>query len=494
MSAAWSPRDRAAVLLWPAGRPGTSCGHRSRSRRRLRGTTARFTDGSRRGRPRRRRRRRPRTRADLLRVVEAVLPALEAGLTPGAALGLAAEVAPGGERERDDRCWSADSPGSAPQGLPIGPLWAQAAAAAQSPELRLLAQAWSLTEDLGAPLAEAVRTTAGLLRARIAGRAPHRRCGGRRPRHDERPHGPAARRSARGRWRSGWTRASSTPGRRSPAVCLVAGGVLVLGRPLVGGPDGARGGPWSGAVVSVWFAVTVAAAWLLWPARRRGARARCAGPRRGPATPDRVLARAIRPARADDARRATARACPVGRGGQRHRPARAGPARRRRAGRGGRGRGARLDGPAGAHLHTVAAAERWGVGSVDAWASVPSAWQPAARALRMAATAGIAPADVLARALRTRSAAPRSNAWTSPPPGSGSGWCCRWACCSFRRSSSPRSCRSCWRSPPKSWVNPDPVRRDPAPSEGEHHDRTPRRRPRLHPQGPRRLVASPRRA
>jgi Flp pilus assembly protein TadB len=58
----------------------------------------------------------------------------------------------------------------------------------------------------------------------------------------------------------------------------------------------------------------------------------------------------------------------------------------------------RLDGPLGAHLHTVAAAERWGVGTVAAWASVPSAWQPAARALRMAATAGVAPADLLARA------------------------------------------------------------------------------------------------
>lgn len=60
--------------------------------------------------------------------------------------------------------------------------------------------------------------------------------------------------------------------------------------------------------------------------------------------------------------------------------------------------GARLEGPLGAHLHTVAAAERWGVGSVDAWASVPSAWHPAARALRMAATAGIAPAGVLEQA------------------------------------------------------------------------------------------------
>jgi pilus assembly protein TadC len=58
----------------------------------------------------------------------------------------------------------------------------------------------------------------------------------------------------------------------------------------------------------------------------------------------------------------------------------------------------RLDGPLAAHLRTVAAAERWGVGTVAAWASVPSAWQPAARALRMAATAGIAPAELLARA------------------------------------------------------------------------------------------------
>ena len=60
--------------------------------------------------------------------------------------------------------------------------------------------------------------------------------------------------------------------------------------------------------------------------------------------------------------------------------------------------GARLADPLGAHLLTVAAAQRWGVDGVEAWASVPSAWQPAARALRMAATAGIAPADVLAQA------------------------------------------------------------------------------------------------
>jgi tight adherence protein B len=109
----------------------------------------------------------PGERADLLRVVEAVLPALEAGLTPGAALGLAAEVAaPRGERSATSVLVGRLA-GLSAEGQPIGPFWAQAAAAAQSPELRLLAQAWSLTEDLGAPLAEAVRTTAGLLRARI---------------------------------------------------------------------------------------------------------------------------------------------------------------------------------------------------------------------------------------------------------------------------------------------------------------------------------------
>jgi len=59
---------------------------------------------------------------------------------------------------------------------------------------------------------------------------------------------------------------------------------------------------------------------------------------------------------------------------------------------------ARVGGPLGLHLQTVAAAGRWGVDDATAWASVPPAWQPAARALRMAATAGVPPADVLVRA------------------------------------------------------------------------------------------------
>jgi Type II secretion system (T2SS), protein F len=59
---------------------------------------------------------------------------------------------------------------------------------------------------------------------------------------------------------------------------------------------------------------------------------------------------------------------------------------------------ARVGGPLGMHLSSVAAAGRWGVDDATAWECVPSAWQPAARALRMAAMAGVPPADALAGA------------------------------------------------------------------------------------------------
>ena len=105
--------------------------------------------------------------ADLLALVEAVLPALEAGMAPGAALRLAADATSTGRPPGPTAALAHRLAALSAEGLPIGPLWAQAATTSASPELRLLAQAWSLTEDLGAPLAEAVRTTAGLLRARM---------------------------------------------------------------------------------------------------------------------------------------------------------------------------------------------------------------------------------------------------------------------------------------------------------------------------------------
>ena len=154
-----------------------------------------------------------------------------------------------------------------------------------------------------------------------------------------------------------------------------------------------------------WLAVTVAAAWWCWPGRRGLDRA-LRRPPRGGAAADRPGHDAVGDfANRDDANGGDAAA--------RDAAAREVPAVEvadavdllALALHGGAGLveaieavASRLDGPLGAHLHTVAAAERWGVGTVAAWASVPSAWQPAARALRMAATAGIAPAELLSRA------------------------------------------------------------------------------------------------
>lgn len=47
------------------------------------------------------------------------------------------------------------------------------------------------------------------------------------------------------------------------------------------------------------------------------------------------------------------------------------------------------------HLHQVAAALRWGVDEVSAWDGLPRAWQPAAAALALAASAGVPPGDLL---------------------------------------------------------------------------------------------------
>jgi pilus assembly protein TadC len=138
--------------------------------------------------------------------------------------------------------------------------------------------------------------------------------------------------------------------------------------------------------VTAWFAVALSAAWLIWPARRNLHGDLLAFPsgagRADPGTDHPAPPRTAPVVEVANAIDLLALAL-----------------------RGGVGLveaieavGARLEGPLGAHLQTVAAAERWGVGSVDAWGSVPSAWHPAARALRMAATAGIAPAGVLEQA------------------------------------------------------------------------------------------------
>jgi tight adherence protein B len=108
------------------------------------------------------------TAPDLLSLLEAIAPALEAGMAPASALWFAADARSGSGRHDPLAALAAGMASAAADGATLGPLWRKAAESAGSAELLLLAQAWSLTEDMGAPLAQAVRTAAGLLEARIA--------------------------------------------------------------------------------------------------------------------------------------------------------------------------------------------------------------------------------------------------------------------------------------------------------------------------------------
>lgn len=63
-----------------------------------------------------------------------------------------------------------------------------------------------------------------------------------------------------------------------------------------------------------------------------------------------------------------------------------------------RAAGDRLPGQGGVELRTVAAALEWGLPEEAAWESAPSRWEPAGRALRLAARAGVPPAGLLRRA------------------------------------------------------------------------------------------------
>jgi tight adherence protein B len=106
--------------------------------------------------------------ADLLGLLEAIAPALEAGIAPASALRIAADSRSGSGCPDRLAALARDMASAAADGAMLGPLWRVAADSAGSAELMLLAQAWSLSENLGAPLAHAVRTTAGLLEARLA--------------------------------------------------------------------------------------------------------------------------------------------------------------------------------------------------------------------------------------------------------------------------------------------------------------------------------------
>ncbi|MEP7191719.1 MAG: hypothetical protein ABI903_02520 [Actinomycetota bacterium] len=108
------------------------------------------------------------TARDLLGLLEAIAPALDAGIAPAPALRIAADARSGSGQPDPLAALAREIASAAAEGVRLGPLWRRAAVSAGSVELLLLAQAWSLTEDMGVPLAQAVRTTAGLLEARLA--------------------------------------------------------------------------------------------------------------------------------------------------------------------------------------------------------------------------------------------------------------------------------------------------------------------------------------
>lgn len=58
----------------------------------------------------------------------------------------------------------------------------------------------------------------------------------------------------------------------------------------------------------------------------------------------------------------------------------------------------RLAGTTGQELRSVAAALEWGLPDEAAWSAAPARWEPAGRALRLAARAGVPPAGLLQRA------------------------------------------------------------------------------------------------
>lgn len=89
-------------------------------------------------------------------------------MTPASALRIAAEARSGAGPPDPTAALAGAMASAAADGATLGPLWREAAESAGSAELLVLAQAWSLTEDLGAPLAQAVRTTIGMLEARLA--------------------------------------------------------------------------------------------------------------------------------------------------------------------------------------------------------------------------------------------------------------------------------------------------------------------------------------
>lgn len=96
-------------------------------------------------------------------ILELLAAALRAGLPPRAAIALAGEAT---QVEGPVATAVQDVVAAAAAGSPVGPVWGKHVV--DIPELRLLAGAWTLSEDLGAPLAPAVDVAVETMRVRAA--------------------------------------------------------------------------------------------------------------------------------------------------------------------------------------------------------------------------------------------------------------------------------------------------------------------------------------
>ncbi len=97
-----------------------------------------------------------------LALLDALAPALGAGLTPAQALRAAWLSVP----DAHDSGLLVPVMRAAADGRPLGPAWERLAQRSGHPDVASLARAWSVSERLGCPLAEAVRQTARSCRDR----------------------------------------------------------------------------------------------------------------------------------------------------------------------------------------------------------------------------------------------------------------------------------------------------------------------------------------
>lgn len=116
-------------------------------------------------RARRARRRQGQAETVALDLLDAIAPALRAGLSPQRSFELAAQVGAGSMPEGYRPALGLDEPGET-----AADIWERWARQARSDDLAFVASAWRLSETVGAPLAEAVDRAASQLRSGLSRR------------------------------------------------------------------------------------------------------------------------------------------------------------------------------------------------------------------------------------------------------------------------------------------------------------------------------------